>query len=102
MSGESSKIEQIIQRIKPILDNVAVEGLRAWLRSIEFIVPARSRVAVTELIAKKIAAGELTESALERALIGFEEASDMRIYLFRIEETPEKNTPSGCHGDLKT
>jgi hypothetical protein len=90
MGSDGSLLDQVTQRIKPILDNVAVEGLRAWLRAIDFMVPARSRAAITELIAKKIASGELTEAALETALIGFEEASDMRIYLFRLKEIPAK------------
>ena len=30
----------------------------------------------------------MSEEALEKALIGFEEASDMRIYLFRLDEVP--------------
>jgi hypothetical protein len=90
MGVDGSSIEQVTQRIKPILDNVAVEGLRAWLRAIDFVVPARSRATITELIAKKIASGELTEAALEKALIGFEEASDMRIYLFRLDDVSPK------------
>ena len=40
------------------------------------------------MVAKHIASGKLAEDALEVALIGFEEASDMRIYLFRMEDGP--------------
>jgi hypothetical protein len=80
--------DEIRARIKPILDNVAVDGLRAWLRSIDLPSAAYSRVTITDLVSKQIAEGQLAEDALSDALIGFEEASDMRIYLFRMEETP--------------
>jgi hypothetical protein len=88
MSVDGSSRDEIKQRIQPTLDNVAVEGLRAWLRSVELSDSARARPALTELIAEQIAKGKLTEPALEKALVGFEEASEMRTYLFRLEETP--------------
>jgi hypothetical protein len=88
MAGAKISSDEIRRRIKPVLDNVAVEGLRAWLRSIDLPSAAYSRIAITELVAKQIAGGQLAEAALEAALIGFEEASDMRIYLFRMEECP--------------
>jgi hypothetical protein len=88
MAKDGSSESDIRQRVKPILDNVAVDGLRAWLRAIEFKLPATviSRAAITDHIVKLIAEKQLAEAALETALIGFEEASDMRIYLFRLED----------------
>jgi hypothetical protein len=86
MTADSS--DKIRKRIEPTLNEVAVDGLRAWLRSIDLPSSARSRPAITELVSKHIATGKLDEGALEAALIGFEEASDMRIYLYRMEETP--------------
>jgi len=80
--------DEIRARIKPILDNVAVDGLRAWLKSIDLPSAAYSRAAITDLVSKQIAGGQLDEGALGEALIGFEEASDMRIFLFRMEEGP--------------
>jgi hypothetical protein len=74
------------QKIEPILSNVAVDGLRAWLKSIGFSVPRLTRAGITDIVAKHIAKGELTEDALKVALIGFEEASNMRIYLFRFAD----------------
>lgn len=88
MSGNSNSSDEVRNRIKPILDEVAVDGLRAWLRSIDLPSNAYSRAAITELVSKQIAGGQLAEDALEGALIGFEEASDMRIYLFRMEDAP--------------
>jgi hypothetical protein len=85
-SGTSS--DDVRKRIEPTLKNVAVDGLRAWLRSIDLPSAAYSRAAITELVSKQIATGQLDEGALEAALIGFEEASDMRIYLFRMEDGP--------------
>src|SRR5256885_11933983 len=76
----------IKQRVQPILDKVAVEGLRAWLKALDFSVPAQSRAAITDFIVKLIAEGKLVEAALQAALIGFEEASDMRIYLLRLDD----------------
>jgi len=88
MSSGGKSSDEVKQRIQPILDKVAVDGLRAWLRSIDLPSAARSRAAITELVAGQVARGQLAESALENALIGFEEASDMRIYLFRLSEVP--------------
>ncbi len=85
-TGKTS--DEVRNRIKPILDNVAVDGLRAWLKSIDLPSAAYTRAAITELVSKQIAVGQLAEDALGEALIGFEEASDMRIYLFRMEEVP--------------
>lgn len=78
--------DEIKQRIQKVLNNVAVEGLRAWLRTIGFSVPRLTRAGITDLIVKQIADGQLTEAALESTLIGFEEASNMRIYLFRFDD----------------
>jgi hypothetical protein len=88
MATTDKASDEVRKRIKPILDKVAVEGLRAWLKSIDLPSAAYSRSAITELVSKQIASGLLAEDALEEALIGFEEASDMRIYLFRMEDAP--------------
>jgi hypothetical protein len=88
MSGQDNSSDEVRVRIKPILDEVAVDGLRAWLRSIDLPSAAYSRAAITELVSKQIASGLLAEEAMGEALIGFEEASDMRIYLYRMEDAP--------------
>jgi hypothetical protein len=88
MTTEGASSDDIRKRIQPTLNNVAVEGLRAWLKSIDLPSAAYSRVAITELVSKQIATKQLDEGALESALIGFEEASDMRIYLFRMVDGP--------------
>ena len=75
--------QDVQQRVKPILDKVAVEGLRAWLKAIGLPAPALSRASITDHIATLIVKKQLAEDALEAALVGFEEASDMRIYLFQ-------------------
>src|SRR5690348_15269722 len=77
---------EIKQQIEPILNNVAVDGLRAWLRTIGFSVPRLTRTGITDLIVKHIADGKLAIAALQSTLIGFEEASNMRIYLFRFAD----------------
>jgi hypothetical protein len=84
MTASGTSSDEIKKRIEPTLNKVAVDGLRAWLRSVDLPSAAYSRPAITELVAKQIASGQLNEAAL----IGFEEASDMRIYLFRMEEIP--------------
>lgn len=88
MASSGNSREEIRARIKPVLDNVAVNGLRAWLKSIGLSSAAYSRAAITDLISSQIAGGKLAEDALAEALIGFEEASDMRIYLYRMEDVP--------------
>lgn len=86
MADAGNTPNEIKQRIEPTLNNVAVEGLRAWLRTIGFSVPRLTRAGITDLIVKHIAEKKLEEAALESTLIGFEEASNMRIYLFRFDD----------------
>jgi hypothetical protein len=94
MSDSKSSTDEIRHRIKPTLDKVAVRGLRAWLRSIDLSSAAYTRQTITDLVAREIAEGRLAEAALEKALIGFEEASDMRVYLFRLDEIPRGDVNS--------
>jgi len=49
-AGKSS--DEIKKRIEPTLNKVAVDGLRAWLRSVDLPSAAYSRAAITELVAK--------------------------------------------------
>lgn len=91
MNTKSSR-DEIRARIKPTLDKVAVKGLRAWLKSIGVSTVATTRATITNLVANEIAEGKLAEEALEKALIGFEESSDMRIYLYRLDELPKGET----------
>ncbi len=88
MSSKRGPKDEIRIRIKPTLDKVAVKGLRAWLKAIALPSAAYTRVAITDLVATEIGDGRLAEGALESALIGFEEASDMRVYLFDLDELP--------------
>jgi hypothetical protein len=99
--GDGNTPPEIQQRIKTTLDKVAVESLRAWLKAIGLPAPALSRAAITEHIAKLIARGQLAEGALEAALIGFEEASDMRIYLFRMDKQEAKKGKKSLVEQLK-
>ncbi len=89
--ADKGSLEDIKQRIQA--NPGERSGRRATglvLKSIGFSVPRLTRAGVTEHIAKRIADGELTESALESALIGFEEASDMRIYLLQMDHNEAK------------
>jgi hypothetical protein len=53
-----------------------------------------SRPVIEQLISQSIAKEELVESALEFALIGFEEASDKRVYLFNLFGREASTLPS--------
>ena len=88
MSSQRDSTDEIRARIKPTLDRVAVKGLRAWLKAIGLPSAAYTRPTITNLVASEIAGGKLAEGALEKALIGFEEASDMRVYLYSLDELP--------------
>jgi hypothetical protein len=92
MTTQKESRDEIRARIKPTLDKVAVKGLRAWLKAIGLSSAAYTRPTITNLVADEIAEGRLAEEALEKALIGFEEASDMRIYLYRLDELPKGET----------
>ena len=98
MADAGNTPSEIKQRIESTLKNVAVEGLRAWLKTIGFSVPRLTRAGVTDLIVKHIAQGKLTEAALESTLIGFEEASNMRIYLFRFSDDANVATAQASLG----
>ena len=92
MNTPKTSRDEIRARIKPTLDKVAVKGLRAWLKAIGLSSAAYTRPTITNLVANEIAEGRLAEEALEKALIGFEEASDMRIYLYQLDELPQGQT----------
>lgn len=96
---EATELQKLTNRVKPILDEVAVDGLRAWLRTVGFAVPRLTRAGITEFVVKLITDGQLSEDALEATLIGFEEASNMRIYLFQFDDedniTAAKNSLIG-------
>lgn len=96
--GDGNTQQDVQQRIKPTLDKVAVEGLRAWLKAIGLPAPALTRASITDHIANLIVKKQLAEDALEAALVGFEEASDMRIYLFQLDDheakTAKKSLPT--------
>ena len=68
-SGNGNSTDEIRKRIEPTLNKVAIDGLRAWLRSIDLPSGAYSRPAITELVAKHIASKKLDEGALEVALV---------------------------------
>lgn len=103
MADAGGTTSEIKQHIEPILKNVAVEGLRAWLKTIGFSVPRLTRAGITDLIVKHIAEKKITEAALENTLIGFEEASNMRVYLFRFnEESNAKAAKDSLPTRLKT
>lgn len=89
MSIDDDSSDAIRSRIKPILDRFAVKALKAWLKTIDLTSSAETRVTITDLVVKHVFDCKLTEEALENALIGFEEASDMRIYLFRMVDAPK-------------
>ncbi len=99
--ADGDSAQDIQRRVKPILDKVAVEGLRAWLKAIGLPAPALSRTSITEHIAKLIVKKQLTEDALEAGLIGFEEASDMRIYLFRMDKAEAQKVSKALVQTLK-
>ncbi len=100
MDGKPNSIDAIRARIKPTLDKVAVRGLSAWLKSIGLPSGAPTRQLITELVATEISETRLSEDALEAALIGFEEASDMRIYLFTLEEMPRGSSSNWLPSSL--
>lgn len=89
MSASQDVAAEIRGRISPTLASVSNAGLSAWLRTIGIQCPvAPSKAVLTELITSLIVREELAEAALEQVLIGFEEASGKRIYLFNLDGLP--------------
>ena len=92
MSDSEKVSAEVRNRIAPTLLKVSNAGLRAWLKTLGLPSPAvASKPLLTDLIAKLIVEGELSEPSLEQALIGFEEASGKRIYLFDLEDLPSES-----------
>lgn len=96
MSSKKDSTSEIYPRIKPTLEKVSVQALRAWLKSIDLSSSAVTRQTITEQVAKEIASGRLAEEALEAALIGFEEASGMRVYFLTWRVFHRKQQTNGC------
>lgn len=77
-----------VDRVRTIMGNFSVDSVRNWLKRCELPSSANSRA---ELIAKVhgfIEQGKLTEDGLSAAIVGIEEASAKRTFLYRIPVDP--------------
>jgi len=77
-----------VDRVRNIMGNFSIDSVRNWLKRCGLPSTVNSRV---ELIAKVhglILQGKLTEDGLNAAIVGIEEASAKRTFLYRIPIAP--------------
>ena len=92
----------IKERIAPIIKGVSGTALKAWLKTRSLPSTAATKEALANRVAKLVADGDLKEDELETALIGFEEASGKRIYLFCFERNEGDFTVAAVSTRLTT
>ena len=80
------QIAGIKKDILPVLKKVSTRAIKAWLRTRNLADTGSTEDQLADRVAKHIAEGALTVSVLEDALIGFEESSGKRVYLFTFDE----------------
>ncbi len=83
-----AEIAEIKKRVAPIVAKTTIQSLRAWLKTRGLKSTATSKDDLVNRVTSLISKKELEESTLEAALIGFEEATGKRIYLFKLENLP--------------
>jgi hypothetical protein len=81
-------------RISPIIAKISGPGLKAWLKTRGLSSTAPTKDDLANRVTKLVTDGELDEAALEAALIGFEESSGKRIYMFHFEKSSDLSWPS--------
>jgi hypothetical protein len=87
------QIAGIKQRILPVLKNVSTRAIKAWLKTRNLATTGSTEDQLASRVAKHIAEGAFAETVLEEALIGFEESSGKRIYLFTFEKNGSNPAP---------
>lgn len=80
----------LLKQIESLTEGVAIAAIRAWLKSRQLESSAGSKTGIAQRLAASIASGKLTIEALKDFLIGVEESSAKRVYLFRILEQESK------------
>jgi len=80
------QIAGIKSNILPVLKKVSTRAIKAWLKTRNLAATGSTEDQLATRVAKHIAEGALKESVLEDALIGFEESSGKRVYLFKFEK----------------
>lgn len=88
MNDPEKALASVRSRINPTLSKVSAAGLRAWLKTQGHSAPSGPKSVLTDSIAKMVIQKTLAEDTLEKALIGFEEASGKRIYLYALVDLP--------------
>ncbi len=80
--------EVSIEEVRRIIGSFSIESVRNWLKRCELPSTARSRDELAAKIHGQIAKGELTLDGLSVAIIGIEEASAKRTFLYRVPVSP--------------
>ena len=73
-----------VERVREIMGNFSIASVRNWLKRCELPSTANSRAELIAKIHGLILQHKLTEEGLSAAIVGIEEASAKRTFLFRI------------------
>lgn len=73
-----------VDQVRKILGNYSIASIRNWLKRCDLPHSANSRDEIVERVYGLIAKEELTVAGLVAAMIGIEEASSKRTFLYRI------------------
>jgi hypothetical protein len=82
-----AEITAIKKRLAPVIKDVSGPALKAWLKTRSLTSTAATKDDLANRLTKLVADGELKEAEIEAALIGFEESSGKRVYLFHFDPT---------------
>lgn len=100
MKPTEAEIAAIKKRITPVIKDVSGPALKAWLKTRSLTSTAATKDDLANRLTKLVADGELKEAEIEAALIGFEESSGKRVYLFHFDESEGKFSPAALNKRL--
>ena len=76
-----------LEQIKKLLGSYSIASIRNWLKQKELTHTANTRDALAERVRGLIAKGTLTLDEVKQGMIGIEESSSKRTFLYRLSKT---------------
>jgi len=78
-----------LEQIRKTIGNYSIASIRNWLKRCDVPHTANTRNEIAERVHNAITKGDITLDGLVAAMIGIEEASSKRTFLYRIPNTPD-------------
>jgi hypothetical protein len=76
-----------VEQVKKLLGSYSIASIRNWLKQKDLVHTANTRDALAERVRSLISKGELTVDEVKQGMIGIEESSSKRTFLYRISKT---------------